>query len=91
MKTDLKYSLEHDLQVEEFQSILIRSTLAERRPAQDLTRLNAMLRKSDLIVTVRLDEQLIGFSRAITDFSYCCYLSDLAVDVAHQRRGIGKS
>jgi predicted N-acetyltransferase YhbS len=26
----------------------------------------------------------------VTDFSYCCYLSDLAVDVAYQRKGIGK-
>jgi ribosomal protein S18 acetylase RimI-like enzyme len=29
-------------------------------------------------------------SRALSDFSYSCYLSDLAVDVAYQRRGIGK-
>jgi predicted N-acetyltransferase YhbS len=29
-------------------------------------------------------------SRAVTDFSYCCYLSDLAVDAAYQRQGIGR-
>jgi predicted N-acetyltransferase YhbS len=33
---------------------------------------------------------LVGISRAITDFSYCAYLSDLAVDASYQRRGIGK-
>jgi ribosomal protein S18 acetylase RimI-like enzyme len=33
---------------------------------------------------------LVGVSRAITDFSYCTYLSDLAVDEAFQRRGIGR-
>ncbi|MGH7000448.1 MAG: GNAT family N-acetyltransferase, partial [Stellaceae bacterium] len=33
---------------------------------------------------------LIGVARSLTDFAYCCYLSDLAVDVAWQRRGIGK-
>ena len=31
-----------------------------------------------------------GGSRAITDYSYCTYLSDLAVDVACQGRGIGR-
>jgi len=32
----------------------------------------------------------VGISRAITDFSFCTYLSDLAVDEAFQRRGIGR-
>jgi predicted N-acetyltransferase YhbS len=49
-----------------------------------------MLRHADLIVTARAGEQLVGVSRAITDFSYCTYLSDLAVDEAWQRRGIGR-
>ena len=49
-----------------------------------------MLRHADLIVTARAGGRLVGVSRAITDFSYCTYLSDLAVDEAHQRRGIGK-
>ncbi len=33
---------------------------------------------------------MIGVARAITDFSYCTYLSDLAVDKAYQGRGIGR-
>jgi predicted N-acetyltransferase YhbS len=41
-------------------------------------------------VTARVAQQLVGVSRALTDFSYCTYLSDLAVDVAYQRRGIGR-
>jgi predicted N-acetyltransferase YhbS len=49
-----------------------------------------MLRHADLIVTARDGARLVGISRAITDFSYCCYLSDLAVDVAYQRQGIGR-
>ena len=28
--------------------------------------------------------------RALTDFSYCCYLSDLAVNKSHQGQGIGQ-
>ena len=32
---------------------------------------------------------LIGVARSVTDFAYCCYLSDLAVNRDFQRRGIG--
>ncbi len=49
-----------------------------------------MLRQADIIVTARHEGRLVGVSRAITDFSYCCYLSDLAVDVAYQHQGIGE-
>jgi predicted N-acetyltransferase YhbS len=49
-----------------------------------------MLRNADVLATARVDGRLVGVSRAITDFAYCTYLSDLAVDVAHQRRGIGR-
>ncbi len=86
----IAYALEPDLSAQECQSVLIASTLAERRPATDLDRLRQMLRNADIIVTARDLGRLIGISRAITDFSFCCYLSDLAVDVAYQRQGIGK-
>jgi len=29
-------------------------------------------------------------ARSVTDFEYCCYLSDLAVDRAYQKQGIGR-
>ncbi|MCZ7593611.1 GNAT family N-acetyltransferase [Hyphomicrobium sp.] len=70
--------------------MLVASTLAERRPAGDLARLDKMLRHADVVVTARDAGHLVGVSRAVTDFSYCCYLSDLAVDIDYQRQGIGK-
>jgi predicted N-acetyltransferase YhbS len=84
------YRLEPDLSPEEFIDVLVRSTLAERRPVRDLDTIRAMLKNADVIVTARLGERLVGVSRAITDFAYCTYLSDLAVDERHQRRGIGR-
>ncbi len=84
------YAIEPELSAVEFQAVLIASTLAERRPAQDLRRLEKMLRAADIIVTARDGGHLVGIARAITDFAYCCYLSDLAVDVDYQRQGIGK-
>lgn len=84
------YQLEPDLSPAEFIDVLVRSTLAERRPVEDRERIARMLNNADVIVTARLDGLLVGVSRAITDFAYCTYLSDLAVDVKHQKQGIGR-
>jgi len=84
------YTIEPDLTPAEFIDLLHRSTLAERRPVNELATIAAMLKNADVILTARLEGVLIGVSRAITDFAYCTYLSDLAVDVKHQGTGIGK-
>lgn len=84
------YALEPGLTAAEFRAVLIASTLGDRRPVNEPARLEQMLRHADVIVTARDGERLVGVSRAITDFAYCCYLSDLAVDSAYQQRGIGK-
>lgn len=89
--SEISYAIEPQLGPEEFADVLRRSTLAERRPVEDPERLESMLRHADLIVTAR-DQRglLVGISRAITDYSFCTYLSDLAVDQAFQGHGIGR-
>lgn len=84
------YKEESDLTAEEFQEILEDSGLDQRRPAGDLKRLKEMCKNANLIITARINSELIGVSRAITDFSYCTYLSDLAVHRKYQKQGIGK-
>jgi GNAT superfamily N-acetyltransferase len=86
----IRYALEPELAAAQFRDVLLASTLAARRPADDLERLDRMLRAADIVATARAGGRLVGVARAITDFSYCCYLSDLAVDAAWQRRGIGR-
>lgn len=86
----LTYQIEPTLSASEFVDVLKRSTLAERRPLREPGTIEAMLKNADLIVTARIDGQLVGISRAITDFAFCTYLSDLAVDEKFQRRGIGR-
>jgi ribosomal protein S18 acetylase RimI-like enzyme len=49
-----------------------------------------MIKNADIIVTAIANEKIVGVARAVTDFSYCCYLSDLAVDASFQHQGIGK-
>lgn len=86
----IDYQREYDLSVDEFQSVLVRSTLGERRPVDDSERLSQMLRHANLVFTARDNGRLVGVSRSLTDFSFCTYMSDLAVDVAYQKQGIGK-
>ena len=86
----IAYKVESALDPLEFKDVLIRSTLAERRPVNDFDRIKKMCDNANLIVTVRKDGKLIGVARSITDFVYCTYLSDLAVDAEYQNQGIGK-
>ncbi|MBY6264057.1 N-acetyltransferase [Azospirillum sp. 412522] len=88
--TQIQYAVEPELSADAFIDVLERSGLAERRPVGDRPRVEAMLRNAGLIVTAREEGRLVGVARSITDFVYCCYLSDLAVDRALQGRGIGK-
>lgn len=60
------------------------------RPINDRQRIARMSANSDLIVTAWQGDQLVGVARSLTDFCYCCYLSDLAVASHLQRGGIGK-
>ncbi len=75
----------------EFADVLNRSGLGERRPVADLGRLQRMLDGANLTITARTpgSHALIGIARSLTDWSYACYLSDLAVDRAFQGHGIG--
>ncbi|QDU26834.1 hypothetical protein ETAA8_19170 [Anatilimnocola aggregata] len=86
----IEYAAEPSLTPDEFIDVLRRSTLAERRPVDDLPTIAGMLQNAGVLITARCEGQLVGVSRAITDFHYCTYLSDLAVDEAFQKRGIGK-
>ena len=87
---EITYAQEPGLCPDAFVDLLRRSTLAERRPVSDPAAIAGMLAHAGLIVTARCGGRLVGVSRALTDFSYCTYLSDLAVDAAFQRQGIGR-
>lgn len=88
--TNIQYRVHEKISVEQFIDLLRRSTLAGRRPLDRAERVQRMLDNANLIVTAWDGDRLVGVSRAVTDFSLCCYLSDLAVDESYQRAGIGK-
>jgi GNAT superfamily N-acetyltransferase len=86
----ITYRTDKTITAAEFVDVLRRSTLAERRPVDDPNCIEAMLRHADLLCTAWEGVKLVGVARSVTDFEYCCYLSDLAVDEAYQKSGIGK-
>lgn len=87
------YAREPGLDVAEFRRVLVESGLGATRPIDDEPRLKQMLSAADLILTARLDQPdrlLVGVARCVTDFSWCCYLSELAVSASTQGLSIGK-
>ena len=90
MTEEIIYSVEDNLETREFLEVLIESSLGERRPIDDFGRIEKMVRNANLIITARSNGKLVGIARSITDFTYCTYLSDLAVKCSYQKMGIGK-
>ena len=60
------------------------------RPLEDKDRITRMYQHSNLVLTAWDKEKLVGISRSLTDFSFCCYLSDLAVRQEYKCSGVGK-
>ena len=88
MMNYMEFKVDKKITPEELSSVFRTSGI--RRPYEDLPRLERMIEKADLLVTAWDQGKLIGVARAVTDFSYCCYLSDLAVDQDYQHQGIGR-
>lgn len=60
------------------------------RPTADPGRMAQMFSAPCLVISAWQEGRLVGVARSLTDFAYCCYLSDLAVDRLVQGQGIGK-
>lgn len=84
----IQYRLDAELTPHQLSDLFSSSGI--ERPADDLERLETMLRNSNLTLTAWDGLQPVGIARALTDFSYACYLSDLAARHEYQRKGIGK-
>ena len=87
------YQINSAITPEQFTDVLSKSSLSASRPLDNYYVIKGMLDNADLLVTAWVNEEheeavndsesnkkLIGVARCVTDFSYCCYLSDIAVD-----------
>ena len=86
----IQYKTGNDLNLDALIELYKASTLGERRPIDDRARMASMLRHANLVVSAWDGDLLVGVSRALSDFSFVTYLSDLAVRQSHQKQGIGK-
>jgi ribosomal protein S18 acetylase RimI-like enzyme len=84
----IEYSFVKEISPEDVANVFRNSGI--RRPYNDLNRIKKMIDNADIIITAWDNKKLVGIARALTDYSYCCYLSDLAVDKDYQKSGIGK-
>jgi predicted N-acetyltransferase YhbS len=85
----IEYRTGNDLDLDEVIEVYVESTLGARRPVADRERMAGMLREANLVITAWDGAQMVGISRSVSDFHYATYLSDLAVRLSHQKRGIG--
>ncbi|HEY2514453.1 MAG TPA: GNAT family N-acetyltransferase [Polyangiaceae bacterium] len=86
----ITYRVGNDLDLDAVIDVYRDSTLGERRPVDDREAMGRMLAGANLVVSAWDGERMIGVSRSLSDFTFCTYLSDLAVRLAYQRKGIGK-
>lgn len=92
MPNTIEYRTVERLDPDDFIDLLVRSGLAERRPVHDRDRIARMISGANIVIGAYEvgRGRLVGVARSLSDFAYCCYLSDLAVDRAHQGEGIGR-
>lgn len=86
--TSIEYRQNHPLDPLEVVSVFDSSGI--NRPTNDLPRIARMFAAPCLVISAWASGKLIGVCRSLTDYAYCCYLSDLAVAKEYQRYGVGK-
>lgn len=80
----------HNLPLDPVDVVRVFDASGITRPTSDLPRIARMFAAPSLVISAWQNGRLVGLSRSLTDYAYCCYLSDLAVDKALQGRGVGK-
>ncbi|PWC09886.1 GNAT family N-acetyltransferase [Brenneria roseae subsp. americana] len=87
----ISYKVNAPLSSQQFIDLLAQTSLGARRPLADKATIEGMLEHANLLVSAWHGETLVGIARSVTDFHFCCYLSDLAVSELWQHAGIGKT
>jgi GNAT superfamily N-acetyltransferase len=87
---DIDYRINEKISATEFVDLLKKTSLGCRRPIEDILIIQGMLDHANLTITAWFNNQLIGIARSVTDYHFCCYLSELAVDETIQAKGIGR-
>lgn len=90
LNRNIAYKVNANVTAKEYIDLLSQTSLGIRRPIDDIQCIDGMLKNSNLVVSAWDGNNLVGISRSVTDYYYCCYLADLAVSEKFQKYGIGK-
>ena len=85
----MEISYQLDIIPDTDQIIDVHNSSGINRPTADKERIMKMYGGSNLVATAWVNGSLVGISRSLTDFCYCCYLSDLAVREEYKNKEIG--
>jgi len=83
----IEFKVNEPLRMQDIIAVFISSGI--NRPTDDPERIRNMFEHANLVVSAWHEDQLVGVARTLTDFSYCAYLSDLAVRKEYQHQKIG--
>ncbi|HCH7937134.1 MULTISPECIES: GNAT family N-acetyltransferase [Providencia] len=86
---NLTYKVNSAISVDDFRSLIKQSPLNSIVPTDDTKQLRSMIENANLLISVWLDQRFIAYIRAITDFSFCCYISEMIIHNDYQNNGIG--
>ncbi|MCP3781468.1 GNAT family N-acetyltransferase [Paenibacillus polymyxa] len=86
---DITYTNHKDVSVKDVIRVFRTSGIV--RPIDQPERIQMMISNSDILLSAWHGNKMIGIARALTDWSFCCYLSDLAVDQTFQKSGVGRN
>lgn len=85
MPTRYIYSFTEPINPEELLRLLLQTTWAHKRGPLDIQQ---MLDRSQITLGVWDEDQLIAFSRVITDDRYRALIDDVVVDSAYREQGV---
>ena len=85
MPTRYIYSFTEPINPEEIRRLLLQTSWANKRGPLDIQQ---MLDRSQITLGVWHEDQLIGFSRVITDDLYRALIDDVVVDSAYREQGV---
>ncbi|MGG6270558.1 GNAT family N-acetyltransferase [Leptolyngbya sp. AN03gr2] len=86
----IEYRENENLRFEEYYDFLKRSDLGSQYPKERFEeRIRKLLTTRSIAITARNEEKLVGIVFGVTDLTYFLFVTDLGVDRAYTKQGIG--